>query len=281
MSTSIPLLSQLPFWSALVGATAISGGVAKGFEWFDRGISPTSRVRLSKWLKSNSSKAEVDAWINVVSSLIDSVFGPRARSWKFFFRSCLCSLIVVVLLSIHFVIASGVFSKSSFQLVSTEIVLDLCFALIVNCIPDYFSVLISRWIVRSMAIRPTASRISILLIADSLITLAFAFAALAIGGAIYFDIYQLLHGAFPDFIYNAFESTRNVVSFMTDHDNSIFAQNIAIFFIASLFTSIWVWLYVLASVVIRVIHRVQFVWVKLIPILDIDMKPMQAIGRGC
>jgi hypothetical protein len=48
---------------------------------------------------------------------------------------------------------------------------------------------------------------------------------------------------------------------------------------ASYFTSVWVWLYVLASVLVRILHRVRALWVKIVPFLNVDNKPMQAIGR--
>jgi hypothetical protein len=45
------------------------------------------------------------------------------------------------------------------------------------------------------------------------------------------------------------------------------------------FTSIWVWLYVLSIFTIKLAHKVRPLWLKLLQYLDIEKKPMQAIGR--
>ena len=52
------------------------------------------------------------------------------------------------------------------------------------------------------------------------------------------------------------------------------------FVLSSLFTSIWVWLYVGSIVTIRLLHNVRAIWVRMAPYLDIDKKPLVAMRRS-
>lgn len=59
----------------------------------------------------------------------------------------------------------------------------------------------------------------------------------------------------------------------------VFTNPLAIVLYSSLFTSVWVWLYVGTIFAIKLLHRVRSIWVKLTPYLDIEKKPLVAIGR--
>ena len=72
---------------------------------------------------------------------------------------------------------------------------------------------------------------------------------------------------------------KSFIKFLESEHEVIFQPSMGIFEIASFFTSIWVWLYVLASVAIRLLHGARFIWVKIVPFLNIEKKPMDAIGR--
>jgi hypothetical protein len=53
----------------------------------------------------------------------------------------------------------------------------------------------------------------------------------------------------------------------------------SIFFYSSFFTSVWVWLYVVSSVLIRMMQKVRRLWAEVLPFLEIEKKPLVAIGR--
>lgn len=162
MSDIPTLLGQ--FAPLLKGASfvAIVTGVAKGFEWVDGGMGQAGRRRLSQWLTNVPGDEQIDAWAQVFPNLIDRVFGPKALSWKFFFRSCIASFIAVVVVFAIFATHYGFFwlleqtaTGGTFQSLFTYFVT----ALLVNCIPDYLSIVISRFIVRSMSRRPPATHL--------------------------------------------------------------------------------------------------------------------------
>jgi len=72
---------------------------------------------------------------------------------------------------------------------------------------------------------------------------------------------------------------RNLLHFDWGPTFSFKDSYFAVFFWSAFFTSIWVWLYVLSIFAIKLAHKVRPLWLKLLPYLDIEKKPMQAVGR--
>jgi hypothetical protein len=158
----------------------------------------------------------------------------------------------------------------------------LWLALPINCIPDYFSLLFSRFIVRRMAIRPTPSRVIVLLMLDSAVSLFIPIAAIAMI-APYLRIFGLL-GAVDVYAYGFREQIALFLTVVASYTSALIEPGgwgpfLRLYLLASLFTSIWVWLYVTGSATIRILHSARAFWVKLLPFLSIEDKPMQAVGR--
>ncbi|HUA93765.1 MAG TPA: hypothetical protein VL991_14425 [Terracidiphilus sp.] len=281
MSESPLLLS--PFLPILKGASfvAIVTGIAKGFEWVDGGLSLAGRQKLSRWLMNVPGEEELDTWAGVFPNLIDRVFGVRAVSWKFFWRSCVASIVAVAVVFTIFATHYGFFwllQQTGVGGPVESLVRYFITALLLNCVPDYFSVLISRFVVRTMARNPTALRISSLLILDIVATLVVASLSLFLWTILINILVDVLSG----------HPVKAVAAYFVAHPR-VFAHLLygstfelvptRIFVIASLFTSVWVWLYVLASAAIRILHKARFLWFKVVPFLSVEDKPMMAIGR--
>lgn len=251
-------------------------GVAKAFEWCGAAISPQGQKQLSQWLRNVPGDSQIDAWAEVFPNLIDRVFGTRILSLKFFLRSCVASLIAVGIAALLCGILTHGAIYSQMNPITRAVFYFLILALISNCIPDYLSLLISRQIVRTMKNHTTPLAVLSLLVADLLLTGLIAGVAIIL----------------------AFNTTFVLTTFNADFVNTIYGGYLAylfsprqwqialqapgllvILFCASYCTSIWVWLYVVSSVVVRVLHRVRFIWVKIAPFLDLDRRPMKAIGR--
>ncbi len=277
------LLSQLPH--LLQGATffGIVAGVAKAFEWVDSGLSQESRTKLSLWLKSVSGQAQTNAWASVFPGLIDRVFGNRAFSIRFFLRSCIASVAAVALTETLTIAVLGKEALTSGAcLIGYEtLAYYLCLALPINCVPDYFSLLFSRFIVRRMARHPTPIRVFALLILDSVVSLAIPIATIGMI-APYLRVFGLL-GAVDVYSHSFSEAIYLFLATFVVWARALIEPGwgsfVRIYLFASLFTSIWVWLYVAASVATRIINSARVIWVRVLPFLSIEDKPMQAIGR--
>jgi hypothetical protein len=276
----VPLLKGT---GVLTGFVSVVGGIAKGFDWCDKALSPASRRILGQWLKNVPGDEPLTIWAGVFPKLIDRVFGRKPLSWRFFLRSCVASLsavtvtagVTVLLLGVRWLRAqwgaAGSFLNFSWF---------LALALIFNCVPDYLSLLVSRAVVQLMAKRPSAKRIPLLLLLDGICTAAIAYFSLPAGAWFVNLSVGLLTG-------RGFRDTWSIV--VDDYlDPSIFATALQwiqilpamrVFVIAAFFTSIWVWLYVLASALIRALRGLRSVWTRMAPYLDLDQRPMQAVGR--
>jgi hypothetical protein len=259
---------------ALIDGGSVVGvvvGVAKAFEWLDGMVNDAGREALSNQLRDAPSDERMDSWATVFPKLIDTVFGKRPLSWTFFVRSCIASVLAVsVVTLIRFRLAhETVPTVPEFGIAAA---LFLLFVSLANFIPDYVSLLISRVIVKMMVLRNTTTNIFALLVLDTLLTAIVAT----------FSVLVVLL---------AFEMTDVIVSHRVPLWNTVLDYwqsgewlrltrgGEGIFFYSAFFTSIWVWLYVLSIVVIKLLHHARAIWVKLTPYLDIEKKPLVAIGR--
>lgn len=268
------------------GATfiAIVIAVEKVFGWADAGMSQEGRARLTQWIKSVPGTDQIDAWASVFPNLVDKVFGSRAFSFKFFLRSCIASIAAVAIsgaLEIA-VLGKGALTTGQNWAGYETLTYYLWLTIPINCVPDYFSLLFSRFIVRRMARYPTPLRIAFLLILDGAVSVAIPIAAI---GTIapYLRVFGLLGAVdvyaegFPEQVYLFLKVLGTWTRALLEPGG--WGPFLRLYLFASLFTSVWVWLYVIASVVIRILHRARSLWIKILPFLSIEDRPMQAIGR--
>jgi hypothetical protein len=228
-------------------------------------------------------QAQTNAWASVFPSLIDRVFGNRALSIKFFLRSCIASIVAVALILMIMITVFGRRLTGGEHWAAYEnLAYFLWLALPINCIPDYFSLLFSRFIVRRMAIRPSPIRVFALLVLDSLVSLAIPIASIGMI-APYLRVFGLL-GAIDVHAYGYREQVSMFLMVFTSWVRALIEPDgwgpfLRLYLFASLFTSIWVWLYVAGSATTRILHSARSLWGKVLPFLSIEDKPMQAIGR--
>lgn len=277
MRYALQLLHGLSFFG-------IMAAVAKAFDWADDGLSQEGRAKLSLWLKSVPGAEQINAWANVFPDLIARIFGDRAFSLKFFLRSCIASLVAVTiaeLLSIA-VLGRKTLTSGDGWLAYETLGYYLLLAIPINCIPDYFSLLFSRFVVRQMANRPSPFRVLVLLVLDSVASLAISISAIALL-APFMNLFGPL-GAIDLYAHNFREQISMFVLVVMTYTQTLVTLGgwgpfLRLYVFGSLFTSIWVWLYVVGSVALRVLLNAQRLWVKLLPFLSVEDKPMQAVGR--
>lgn len=292
MSDLSTILSQFAQVLKGIGFVGIVAGVTKGFEWADGGMNNNSRLRLTQWLKNVRGDQQIDAWANVFPSLIDRVFGRKAFSFRFFTRSSVASLVAVATVS---AISWASLVNSPYPILHKTgnlVTIVLFMGLTVNCVFDYFSLLVSRIVVRVMASHPSPIPVLLLLLCDVALTGALSVLAVkflapaALGTTIGMEhSLPVFEWGYPtqdgilDVIILSYQNASLFPIRFSDAICFISEPFTRVFILASFFTSVWVWLYVLASVAIRILHKVRFIWAKLVPFLSVEDKPMQAIGR--
>ena len=262
-----PLISGLTVFGIVTGT-------AKSFDWLDGMLSDKGRKSIAQWLMNEPGDASHDSWAAVFPYLIDRVFGPRVLSIRFFFRSCVASVIAILVVSA--MMYGVVWRVRDWNFLwYTEIKLLIC-SIGSNMLPDYWSLVLSRAIVRMMEKRPKPGAIAALLVLDTALTVCIGLASANLG------LYILVRGGIPlkKLLGNLLE-----VSFLREatlHEAGL-AGTLIIFmrilFYSSFFTSVWVWLYVASGVLVKTLQRGRLVWRNISPYLDIENRPLRAMGR--
>ena len=143
MGQLVSTVESHPVALALLMGLALFYGVLKLFEKLDTLVSKDLRETIALLVLTSRPPRGVDSWTQTFPAVFDSVFGIDKRSWRFLRRSCLASFSAVAVLLIAYRLLpreSSVFSTSDL----------IFFAAFVNLIPDYLSLLQSRYILGRM-----------------------------------------------------------------------------------------------------------------------------------
>ena len=286
-------LSTWTPWIDAASVVAVAVGVAKAFDWFDGLISDDSRVALWIYLADLPTDERIDSWATIFPKLIDKVFGERALSIKFFLRSCIASLLAVtacylLYLRTHYVapemaMFEGMGFPHGWTLIRTDSFRVVTYyAIFLNLVPDYCSLLVSRTIVQLMSKVSSSAVILCLLVTDLILTCSLSFIVIEEGfpfvlsqlSSLIAHELWLVNSPFSVILYMSEYSRIDPISLLRMGDSFVW-----VCFFSAFFTSVWVWLYVLSIFFIKIAHKLRPLWLKMLPYLDIEKKPMQAIGR--
>ncbi len=204
---------------------------------------------LADWLTGKYQSS----WVKHFNKFFDSVFGEKHFSVKCFIRSCIGSLFAVIIL---FGIFDGAFDfftdgvKNSAR-IETEFtfyqVIGLCFTL--NFIPDYLSLLQTRWVLQKMELVSSTVGKLTLMIVDLILTATIS------------ALYILL---IIELFFDKQDALGNLIAAFSPY---------SVFFYSAFFTSVWGWLYFLTTWTVRISStRGLQNW------LDYNKQPVMFIG---
>ncbi|MBV8113845.1 MAG: hypothetical protein JO300_03835 [Silvibacterium sp.] len=278
------ILEIIKKWETLIDGLTVTGvclGVSKTFEWFDGMVSDKARQDLSNWLLSSPKYTSTESWSAIFPALLDRIFGRKPFSLRFLFTSCLASFVAVGACTFGYIrIHHRDWEGLEF---GPTLLVFIAISLILNCIPDYLSLLISRAIVRRMRKAQTSLKIFLLFLLDLGLTAFLSFCVVS---------YPLRHADLVDMgVRVLIDAGLDPEGKFANRSLDVIAHNFAatgvisgrsarsVFFYSAFFTSIWVWLYLSSAMSIRLIQKVRFLWMKIVPFLDVEKKPLIAIGR--
>ena len=167
----------------------------------------------------------------------------------------------------------------------------LLIPLILTCLPDYLSLLETRYIIRCIGNRYSLVRVCLFLLCDYVLTwtIFLFFCVFIIIFASYFTPLPLqnlsnleLYKLFTNSWYGTLVAVFIILSgpFILLHNPTGISFPIQVFIFSVFFTSVWVWLYGLAGAIVRA--EQTFGWFINIlinyGIIDTDKKPLEALG---
>ena len=219
--------------AALLGLTALAAKL----------LAPARKESLALWLMGAQGE---ESWSRSFCALFDAVFGDRHFSWRCFWRSTVASLAAVALI---WTLMGGA------GLIGLRLETDLSlgrlllYALAVNVVADYISLLETRWLLGRLH-RWRGWQQALALVADLFVTAAIIWAAI-----------RLLAGPILGLEPESFAEVLGVFSVLS------------VLFYSTFLTSVWSWAYVAAIGVLRLFTRAGLAtW------LDVENKPVTMLG---
>ena len=287
-----------------MGAWAgIMGGLWAFAEVAEKGSSRQSKREMAKKIQNFDPVKMLSGWPDICTAMFNAVFGRRHFSWKCFRRSLYSSIffvaITAAILSILQPEAFIFWYELILMLKLSSIRVIFIFIFILNLLPDYLSLLKTRYIIDKMRGRDSLCIIFILLFLDFFITVIIAYlstlslAALAVWFtpqslesqlSVYFVMIEesgLFFGTlrfFENMFLKIFATAINIVPVILP---LIPVLILSIFFYATFFTSIWVWIFAISCIVLNLAIRsnVSVRVNRLKKYYDIENRPHFSISR--
>lgn len=260
---------------AFLGAWVTTiGGVWFLFEKADETLAPEVRERLSDWLMGLSAGDRVRRWPDQFIALFDRAFGARHLSWLRVRRSAVATFVLTWIVAGWWM---ATHPPPSAGMAARALLLVTAAAVVFSIVADYLSLIETRWVLdrlsRGGAVVPW-------LTLDVLVTGVLGASVLMIVLAIV-DGPERVPSAMVEML--AFEITMAV--FDSVHDGTtgatsevVYAMPMAPFFYATYFTSLWVWLFVAASGLVRLATTALAQTARLRGVLDVRDKPGRSLG---
>jgi hypothetical protein len=267
----------------LVAGAALAGIVWKFFEKVEAVLTDSTRHEIARWLRVRNVETglivkKAEPWPKTFASLFERVFGKRHFSWKCFWRSWLASMFAIVLAMIVTLTTDERSWSIASRIASTRTFDFLIVLFIANAIPDFFSLLATRWFLRFAVRYPSFLAICGLFAIDFAVTLYFAHASATLGMATVISspdggvfVQMLLNPRIPSLLLRP--PLLLTPSFL--HGLPGFG---VLFFYPAFFTSIWLWLYAGSGFILKGLGYFDAGFERFNKICDIEKKPLSAIG---
>lgn len=266
------------FGTGIVMAITVAGLGWRG----DEAVSPALRESLSSWLQRLDTSAPPPRWPVAFIAMFDHLFGKDHLSWRCFLRSCLASVIAVLILNLVFFNLrpdEWLEIKEHWTSDAIQFLLFLFVVVALNLIPDFVSLLESRFMIQMMARYQSGIAIVTLLIVDAVLTmLIFAmigglFLSVLLSAPYSIEEIGEFWSTFYKFVFEILPSAAKFES------GSLRTGYVGIFIYSTFFTSIWVWLWAIGWGSLRLAARLVPVLRFLQWALPIETHPVRALGE--
>lgn len=257
----------------------INSGIWFLFVKLEETLRPEIKTDISNWLSNLNPEKKLANWPTAFASIFDGIFGKKHFSWRCFSRSCIASILAVLMLTILWWALNpegfyGYFYRFGFDSLVGSLVLYILLSFCFNLIPDYFSLLETRYIIGKLRNVHSTPKIIIFLVID-LVATVFIF---LVGAAIGIAIITIIYGQ------DNYEET--LTGFMgmflsgitMDVSNDYIPVNMGVWFYSTFFTSVWIYLYVISGMIVKAGSFIGILASCIRKIFDIDKKPLRSMG---
>lgn len=260
---------------AFLGAWVTTiGGVWFLFEKADETLAPEVRERLSDWLMGVSAGDRIRRWPDQFIALFDRAFGARHLSWLRLRRSALATFVLTWIVAGWWMTTHP---PPSASMAGRALLLVTGASVIFSIVADYLSLIETRWVLDRLS---GGGAVAPWLLFDIVATAV-------LGLSIYMVVFVSVEGPgrLPSAMLDMLTFEITMAIFDAVHDGTtgqssevVYAMPMAPFFYATFFTSLWVWLFVAASGLVRVATVALQQTSRLRGILDVRDKPGRSLG---
>ena len=254
-------ISLLWLWAILVSA------IIAIFRIMEDTATPDAKRKVAVWIKSFAAKSisqtvvESPRWF---IEAFDRIFGDRHLTRRCFLRSCVASIMAVFVL----IIMWAVLNPISYQVVSSSyqesmILLILLGALFYNLVPDYLSLLETRWILRRAA-QAGVKKLIVLLALDVIIT-----------GGIFACWLGIIEVAMVGRTVDGYFELLSLCIQFTFGDMFL---PLSVLFYSTYFTSVWFYLFIASSIGTKLLYSLGRTGNRVMALLKVEEKPFQSMG---
>lgn len=265
------------------GTGLFLGASVGGLFWkLDDAIADVPRQALSRFLQRFAVEPPYPNLPEIVAGVFDRVFGTRHLSWRCFSISCLFSALAVTLLTAVYLRNNYIQPQLAFEYdVGTSVIILATTAVALNLIPDYISLMETRFVVRWMSRTQKLPSLFGYLGLDVVLTL---FIFVSVGGLLNcIAIAVLFTGISLDYLFSPlfFAPIPEMISALMTKETAALKIGgaLGIFLYSTFFTSVWVWLTALGWGAIRLIALAPPLLRAMQYLLPIKERPLRSIGE--
>ena len=265
-------ISLLWLWAILVSA------IIAIFRIMEDTATPDAKRKVADWIKSFAAKSVLQTAVESPRWFVeafDRIFGDRHLTRRCFLRSCVASILAVFVMTFVW----AVLDPASWQrFLSDEgvwiLFFILFFALILNLVPDYLSLLETRWILRRVA-QAGVKKLIMLLVLDVIITGGIFVCGVGIISILidYSEGYPTVVVEFVDYMLEFLSA-----SILFRIQGGELQLTPGIFFYSTYFTSIWFYLFVASSIATKLLYSLGRIGNRVMGLLKVEEKPFQSMG---
>lgn len=281
-------------YAPFTAGVALFGAVWGFFKGVESVLTDDTKLEMAVWLVGQKPLGpKMEPWPSTFAKLFDQVFGVKYLSWKCFLRSLLVSSSVSLMAAVAFMYTivrynrgrsgvEGIDFDWSYQWWIRDLIIFVPIAIFGNAIPDYISLLKTRYLLN--ALRHTERSQPLLPLLDILLTIIMSFLSLLFLGLLDPDtlgrILSLVYSWMPP---SQTPYMITIPTFAFDHPLSNMRQLLTgawgiVFFYPALWTAAWTVLYAGSGFLLKFARRFDlgFDWFN--RKFDIEKKPLSAIG---
>jgi hypothetical protein len=251
--------------------------VKKFFEDVEKPLNETTKREIAAWVLGVKPSESIRDWRSTFVNMFNKVFGERHWSWKCFWRSCLFTVTVTLVVMLEAALFAGS-SRGSFSPVlrrPSGFALAFAFTILASFLSDYLSLWKTRFLMNVGRTERSIVLNFVFLAIDILLTLLLAWCAAFVGSILLVYVFLLLGDDVFVLMYVYGFLHENLTNFKhLKLEPALFA----VWFIPAFVGRLWFIAYVTSGLLLKYAKSLDFGFTWFNRRFDVQKQPLHSIG---